>query len=514
MMLDSGIRECQTMNPLILVVDDDETQRKMLQKILSREGYDVEVASGGREALEKFREKRADVVVTDIRMPHVDGLELFHEIKRLDHDAPVILMTAYGDTQSAVEVMAEGAFYYLTKPVELSHLKVLIKKAVENRALLEENRRLREEVGEKYGFGNIIGRSDRMKEVYTALRKVAESDVTVLLLGETGTGKELAARAIHYNSPRSRHAFRKVSCASTPEALLESTLFGHEKGAYTGADSREIGMFESADKGTIFLDEIGEINHGVQVKLLRFLQERQFERVGGTQTIKVDARVIAATNLDLDKAVQEGKFRKDLYYRLNVVSIRMPPLRERKEDIPLLVDHFLEKYKDKSGGDAKKVSAEVLSVLACHDWPGNVRELENLIEGAIVMGDGDTIQISDLPASIRGSISVSGSGEMISQAFGKGLSEKESGVFYPSQASGKGLGEGGMGDFPNGEIPPDGISLDQLEESLIKRYIIKALQQTGGNQTQAARKLGIRRRKLQYRMKKYGISAQAFCKKA
>jgi len=396
-------------------------------------------------------------------MPGMDGLQLFHEIRTLDRNASVILITAYGDIQSAVQAMAEGASYYLTKPMDanrLSHLKVLIRKAVENRALLEENRRLREEVSDKYGFVNIVGRSTTMEEVYTALRKVAESDVTVLLLGETGTGKELAARAIHYNSPRKRYPFKKVSCASFPESLLESVLFGHEKGSYTGADARRIGMFESADKGTIFLDEIGEISQNVQVKLLRFLQERQFERVGGTETIKVDARVIAATNLELEKAVQEGKFRKDLYYRLNVVPISMPPLREKKEDIPLLVEHFLEKYKDKIGGKVKQISAEALSVLMRHDWPGNVRELENCIERAIVMGEEDTIQLSDLPATICGSASTCAPGEIID------------------------------------EIPPDGISLDQVEKGLI----VKALSQTKGNQTEAARKLGITRRTLQYRM--------------
>ena len=476
------------MKPLILVVDDDGTQCKMLQKILIREGYEVKTATGGRDALEKFRERRADVVVTDIKMPDMEGLQLFHEIRQLDHEASVILITAYGSIQSAVQAMAEGASYYLTKPVDVNHLKVLIRKAVENQALLKENRRLREEISVKYGFGSIVGRSDKMREVYTALRKVAESDIAVLLLGETGTGKELAAHAIHYNSARRRCPFKKISCASFPEALLESVLFGHEKGAYTGADARSIGMFESADRGTIFLDEIGEVSQNVQVKLLRFLQEKQFERVGGTQTIEVDARVIAATNLDLEKAVQEGKFRKDLYYRLNVVPISMPSLRERKKDIPLLVDHFLQKHKDKrrdvrsdtqdakQGEDGsspgsskvKQVPTEVLSVLMDHDWPGNVRELENCIERAIVMGEGDTIRLLDLPAAIRSGASAHASDEIVD------------------------------------EIPSDGILLDQVEKNLI----IKALRQTNGNQTEAAKILGISRRTLQYRMyKKYKISA-------
>lgn len=458
------------MKPIILVVDDEETQRKMLQKILIREDYEVEIAAGGQDALEKFKERKAHVVVTDIKMPDMDGLQLFHEIKRIDHDASVILITAWADLKSAVQAMAEGASYYLTKPVDVNHLKVLIKKALENRILLEENRRLREEVSEKYGFGSIVGRSDRMKEVYAALKKVAESDINVLLLGETGTGKELAAHAIHYNSPRRRHPFKKISCASFPETLLESALFGHEKGSYTGADSRRIGMFESADKGTIFLDEVGEINQSVQVKLLRFLQEKQFERVGGTQTIQVDARVIAATNLDLEKAVQEGRFRKDLYYRLNVIPISMPPLRERMEDVSLLVSHFLEKYKDKSGGKVKQISDEALSILMNHNWPGNVRELENCIERAIVMGEGDVILPLDLPTVIHGIELSHPTDELID------------------------------------EIPSDGISLDQLERDLI----VKALKQSNGNQTEAAKMLGISRRKLQYRMDKHGITIHGF----
>ena len=456
------------MNSLILVVDDDETQRQMLQKILVREGYDVQIAAGGQEALEMFKEVPADVVVTDVKMPDMDGLRLFREVKRLQHDASVILITAYGSIQSAVQAMAEGASYYLTKPVDVNHLKVLIRKAVENAALLAENRRLREEVSAKYEFGNIVGCSSRMEEIYAALRKVAESDVTVLLLGETGTGKELAARAIHYNGPRKRYPFVKVSCASFPESLLESALFGHEKGAYTGAITRKIGMFESAEKGTIFLDEIGEIGQSVQVKLLRFLQEKQFERVGGTQTIEVDARVIAATNLELGKAVDEGGFRKDLYYRLNVVPISMPPLREKKEDLPLLVDHFLEKYKDKGSGEVMQLSVDAISALVCHDWPGNVRELENCIERAVVMGEGDVIQFSDLPAAIQENVPMDGDTRLA------------------------------------GEIQSNGISLEQLEKNLI----VKTLRRTKGNQTEAGRILGISRRKLQYRMDKYGISAK------
>lgn len=451
------------MKPTILIVDDDETQRTMLKKMLVREGYDVETASGGRDALEKFRETSADVVVTDIKMPDMNGLELFHEVNRINQDTSVILMTAYGSIESAVQAMAEGASYYLTKPVEPNHLKVLIKKALESKNLLAENRQLREEVMTRYGFGQIVGHSSKMQEIYVALKKVAESDATVLLLGETGTGKELAAHAIHYNSNRKDHSFVKVSCASLPETLLESTLFGHEKGAYTGADSRQIGMFEKADKGTIFLDEIGEINQNVQVKLLRFLQEKEFERVGGTQTIKVDARVIAATNTDLDKAVQELRIRKDLYYRLNVVQICMPPLRERREDILLLTEHFLEKHKDKGNGKIKSISPEVLSIFEQQDWPGNVREIENCIERAIVMGKGEMIQPSDLP------------------------------VYMLSVCS------------PISSLSvSDANSLEEVEKDLI----IKALKKTGGNQVKAARSLGISRRTLQYRMGKYGISAR------
>lgn len=453
---------------LILIVDDEESQRKMLQKILIREGYEVEIAGSGQEALELFRELGADVVVTDIRMPDIDGLQLFHEIRGIDHDASVILITAYGKLDVAVQAMADGASYYLTKPVDVNHLKVLIKKALEGKKLLEENKRLREEVSERYGFSNLVGQSKKMQEVYETLKKVADTDVTVLLLGETGTGKELAARAIHYSSNRKSYPFVKVSCASFPEALLESALFGHERGSYTGADTRRIGMFETADKGTIFLDEIGEINQTVQVKLLRFLQEKQFERIGSNQIIKVDSRVIAATNLEIEKAVREGKFRKDLYYRLNVVSISMPTLREKKDDIPILVEHFLEKYKDKSVGKKKQISDKALSILMSHDWLGNVRELENCIERAIVMGEGEIIMPSDLPKTIRSAETNYSENEIID------------------------------------EIPENGLSLDEVEKNLM----IKALQQTEGNQTEAAKMLGISRRKLQYRMDKYGISAK------
>ncbi|MGB9597196.1 MAG: sigma-54-dependent transcriptional regulator, partial [Candidatus Poribacteria bacterium] len=279
------------MKPLILIVDDEETQRIVLKKMLTREGYDVETASSGTDALSRFKKVIADVVVTDIKMPDISGLELFKEVKSLNPDTAIILMTAYGSIESAVQAMADGALYYLTKPIDPNQLKLLIKKALENKTLIEDN----QSIEVKYGFGQIVGQSPKMREIYSSLRRVAESDVTVLLLGETGTGKELAAHAIHYNGPRKDQPFVKVSCATLPETLLESALFGHEKGAYTGADTRQIGMFEKADKGTIFLDEIGDINQNVQIKLLRFLQERVFERVGSTQPIKVDVRVIAAT---------------------------------------------------------------------------------------------------------------------------------------------------------------------------------------------------------------------------
>ncbi len=446
------------MRPLILIVEDEETQRIVLKKLLNREGYDVETASSGIDALAKFKEFIADIVVTDIKMPDISGLELFKEVKRLNPDTAVILMTAYGSIESAVQAMADGALYYLTKPIDPNQLKSLIKKAIENKSLIKETGQTTDE---KYGFGQIVGQSEKMQEIYSSLKRVAESDVTVLLLGETGTGKELAAHAIHYNSPRREHPFVKVSCATLPETLLESALFGHERGAYTGADSRQIGMFEKANKGTIFLDEIGDINQNVQIKLLRFLQEREFERVGGTQPIKVDVRVIAATNVDIEKAVEDMKIRRDLYYRLNVVQIKMPPLRERKEDIPILVEHFLKKHKDKANGKVKRVSDEVLSIFDAHDWPGNVRELENCIERAIVMGKDDVIQPHDLPSYLVS-------------------------TYYQNSLVNMQMSN----------------SLDNIERNLI----IRALKKSGGSQVEAAKTLGISRRKLQYRMGKYGIS--------
>jgi len=451
------------MKPLILIVDDEETQRIVLKKMLTREGYDVKTASNGIDALDRFREATADVIVTDIKMPDMSGLELFKEVKRLNPDTSVILMTAYGSIESAVQAMADGALYYLTKPIDPNQLKLLIKKALENKNLIIENGQSDRNIADKYGFGQIVGQSQKMQEVYSALRRVAESDVTVLLLGETGTGKELAAHAIHYNSSRKDYPFVKVSCASLPETLLESALFGHERGAYTGADTRQIGMFERANKGTIFLDEIGDINQNVQIKLLRFLQEKEFERVGGTQPIKVDVRVIAATNVDIEKAVEEMKIRRDLYYRINVVQIKMPPLRERKEDIPLLTEHFLEKHKNKANGKVKKVSPEVMSIFEAHDWLGNVRELENCIERAIVMGKDDIIQPYDLP------------NYLIPSHYQNPLTNTS-----------------------------DTNSLDSIERNLI----IKALKKSGGSQVEAAKLLGISRRKLQYRMGKYRISAK------
>lgn len=445
------------MSALVLVVDDDETQRNILKKVLLREGYNVELSADAKSALEQFITLRPDIVVTDVRMSGMSGLDLFYEIKKIDENVPVIIITAFGTIESAVQVMADGACYYLTKPLDLKQLKALIKKALGGKITYE---REGADDHSTYGFGNMVGQSAKMQEIYSILRKVSSSDLTVLITGETGTGKELAAHAIHDNSPRRNYPFVKVSCASIPETLLESALFGREKGAYTGADTRQIGMFEYADKGSIFLDEIGELNHNVQLKLLRFLQEKKFERVGGIQTISVDVRVIAATNVDLEKAVQESKIRKDLYYRLNVVQVHMPPLRERRDDIPLLVEHFLRKYKDKSGEIIKRISPEALSLLMQHDWPGNVRELENCIERAIVMSKGETIEVSDLPEYIY-----------------------------------EGVNEAGSERYS---------SLEEIE----RNHIIRALKEAEGVQVKAAKILGISRRQLQGRLKKYGINVE------
>ncbi|MFQ6094221.1 MAG: sigma-54-dependent transcriptional regulator, partial [bacterium] len=359
----------------ILVIDDDESLSRILEHQLTEDGHRVTTASDGQRGIDLFKKDGFDIVLTDIQMPELDGLEVLKEVKRLNREAIVILITAYGTIENAVEACHLGADDYITKPFSRQQLRFAIEKALKLKSLITENIQLQTELTERYQFDNIIGRSAVMEEVFRLAGRVAQSEATVLILGESGTGKELVARAIHYNSPRRKKRFVPVNCASIPANLMESELFGYVKGAFTGALKDKKGRFELAHGGTIFLDEVGDLRADLQAKLLRFLQEREFERVGGAETIKVDVRIIAATNKDLEKLIREERFREDLYYRLSVVPILLPPLRERKEDIALLVDHFLNKYGNER---SFTINERAMKVLAEYDWPGNVRELENV----------------------------------------------------------------------------------------------------------------------------------------
>ena len=453
--------------PVILVVDDDLDQASMIKKILSREGYTVVSVTSGRAALEFASQNPVDLMITDLRMPEMDGLELFKAIKEIRPESLTIIVTAYATVESAVEAMKEGVYDYLTKPLKMEEMKLVVERALEAKMLRDENIYLKRELSQRFSFGQIIGKSKKMQEIYEIIEHVAQTDATVMIYGESGTGKELVARAIHYSGKRKGKPFIAVSCSAFPETLLESELFGYEKGAFTGAYARKPGRFELADGGTLFLDEVGEIKPEIQVKLLRVLQDKAFERLGGKETIKVDVRIIAATNKDLEKEVAMGRFREDLYYRLNVIPIYLPPLRERKEDIPLLAEHFLRIYSEKNGKSIKRISPEAMEALVNYSWPGNVRELENVIERMVVLGTGDEITVSQLPERIRNSKIADISTNLE--------------VF---------------------EIPDEGISLEDVEKMLI----MKALAKANGNKSKAAKLLGITRRTLQYRLRKHGLA--------
>lgn len=387
----------------ILIADDEPNIRRVLEAVLSKEGYQVIAAENAKRALDAVSSNTSiDVLVSDLIMPDMNGVELLEAARQINPSISVIMITAHGTIKSAVDAMRLGAFDYITKPFDMDELKVVVKKALERRRLIDENRELRQQLKTRYRFDNIIGVSSAMQEVFRLVERVAGTRASVLIRGESGTGKELIARALHFNSNRSQNPFVPVACVALSEQLLESELFGHEKGAFTGAVAQKPGRFEMAHTGTLFLDEIGDIPGQVQMKLLRVLQEREFERVGGLKTIKVDVRLVTATNHDLEQAVKDSKFREDLYYRLQVVQIYIAPLRERTEDIPPLVEHFIEKYSSDNGKDIKYVSPEALELMMSYRWPGNVRELENVIERAIVLADPDTQLITPdiLPMSL------------------------------------------------------------------------------------------------------------------
>ena len=390
----------------ILIVDDEKNYLLVLSEVLKDEGYEVLAAQGGHEALEIQKSSDLDLILTDMKMPAMDGIELLENIKALDPDLPVIMMTAHGTIDKAVEAMQKGAYSYILKPFDNERLTIYVKKAVALYQVVKDNRRLRETVESQYRFGNFIGKSKPIRDVFEMIRKVAPASATVLVEGESGTGKELVAKSIHFNSPRRDRPFIAVNCSALAESLLESELFGHEKGAFTGAVARKKGRFELADHGTLFLDEIGELSQNLQVKLLRVLQEKSFELVGGTRPITADIRIIAATNKSLKEEMISGRFREDLFYRLNVVRIGLPPLKRRKEDIRLLVNHFIDKYASERKVDiaVKGVDQEVDRLFFNYSWPGNIRELENLIERVMILCPNDTVRVSDLPMDFRDNV--------------------------------------------------------------------------------------------------------------
>lgn len=451
----------------VLVVEDKSAMQQMLSATLAGEGYEVDIASNGKDAIHKAKNKRYDLVLTDLKLPGADGLEVLSEVKEIDPEMSVIVMTAYGTVETAVEAMKVGAFDFITKPFDTDRLSLLIKRALENRRLVAENTLLREELAQTYGLTEIIGKSNRIKEATDLVQKVAPSDTTALLLGESGTGKELFARAIHYLSSRKEGPFVAINCAAIPRELLENELFGSEKGAFTSSHARKMGKFEIAERGTIFLDEIGDMDISLQAKLLRVLQEKKFERLGGTKTIDVNVRVIAASNIDLKNAIRKRTFREDLYYRLSVFPIQIPPLRERREDIAALAEHFINRFCRELNKKTKKLSREALSLMERYHWPGNVRELENTIERAIILCEGKTITPDQIAIRLPSSAE-------IRLREGAGLKE----VAALAQA--------------------------EAERSLIKRV----LTQTNGNKKKSAEILKIDYTTLFEKLKKYGLQTR------
>ena len=450
----------------ILIVDDEKNYLVVLEALLRPEGYEIITADNAVDALRLVRESDLDLIITDMKMLGMSGMELLEECKKLIPELPLIMMTAYGTIELAVEAIKKQAFDYITKPFKNEELKLTVIKALESYRLTKENRLLREALSERYNYGNIIGKSKSMLKIYDLINKVARSKASVLITGSSGTGKELIAKAVHYNSPRKDQPFISINCGALTETLLETELFGHEKGAFTGAIAMKRGRFELADRGTLFLDEVGEMPQALQVKLLRVLQEMEFERVGGTRTFRVDVRILAASNRNIKEDVTNGLFREDLFYRLNVMNLELPPLRERIDDIPLLVKHFIKKYRTENNKNRIELSPEAWKALYNYSWPGNVRELENVIERALVLNSGGAIMLDDLPEELT-------------------AEEAEFDVerFIP----------------PN---MPLSTTLEKIEESLIR----KALARCNNVQAHAAKRLGITKSLIQHKMKKYKIT--------
>ena len=453
----------------ILVADDEKSMREFLDIMLRKEGYKVSLASNGEEVLKLIEKDIFDLALLDIRMPKLDGIAALKKVKALSPETIVIIITAYASADTAIKAMKEGAYDYITKPFKVEEIKLIIKNALEKKNLQRENILLKQVVRDRYHFENIIGQSPKMLELYDLLEKVSPTKTNILIAGESGTGKELVAKAIHYNSPRKDKPFVTLNCGAIPEPLIESELFGHMKGAFTDAIATKKGLFEVADEGTIFLDEISELPLMMQVKLLRVLQDKEFKRVGGTEDIRVDVRILSATNKDLEEAVREKRFREDLFYRLNVIQIRIPSLRERKEDIPLLTNHFLKKYAEDLGKHITQVSPEVVRILIHYDYPGNVRELQNIIERAMAL---ETTQ------------------ELTAQNLKSYLEEQ-----LPLK----------KGPFDL-EIPKEGIDLEKVVEDLERTLLLKALERTKGIKKKAAELLHINFRSMRYRLEKYGLN--------
>jgi two-component system, NtrC family, response regulator PilR len=460
------------MKPRILVVDDEESIREFLNIMLKKEGYDVTCVEDGQKAMDILKKKTFEMVISDLQMPHVTGLELLKFVKENYPDLLFMLITAFGTTETAVEAMKLGAYDYITKPFKLDEVRINISNALKSKTLESENRTLKRELTKEYSFQNLVGNSAAMHVIYDLIKRVSDSPTNVLITGESGTGKEMIAKAIHYNGPFKDKAFISVNCGAIPESLMESEMFGHKKGSFTGAVVDKAGLFEAADGGTLFLDEVGELPLTIQVKLLRSIQERIIRRVGSTEDTHVTVRIIAATNRDLEAMVKDGSFRQDLFYRLNVIQIRSPSLRERRDDIVILAKHFLKKYNERLNKNISGISQEALNVLKSYDYPGNVRELENIIERTVALEPGASILPESLPAIVN---TTSGSKQMVSS-------------------------EGIV-------ITEEGVDLDKIIGQIEKELIIKAIHAANGIKKRAAKLLGITFRSMRYRVEKYNLGA-------
>ena len=460
----------------ILVVDDEPSMREMLRIVLRRDGYEVTIAENGRDAIEQLKRSQVDLLLSDIKMPDVTGVEVLRAAKEINRDIVAFMMTAHASTSTAVEAMRLGAVDYFTKPFSMDELRLKIRQHLETHRLKQENVLLKKALNTRYEFSNIIGRSEPMLDVFRMVETVAKTNSTVLITGESGTGKDLVARAIHYNSLRGDHPFVALNCGGVPETLLESELFGHMRGAFTGADSNKKGLMEVAERGSIFLDEIGEMNAAMQVKLLRVLQDRRFRRLGGTEEVQADIRIIAATNQDLPRLVTEGRFREDLFYRINVIPMHLPPLRERREDIPLLAEHFLEKYAEQMHKPVLTISHEASVLLQGYGWPGNVRELENVIERAVALEQSPTVLPDSLPLDVR-------------------------------EGRGQPTVPGAQSQIAVAPLPDlgEGFDLEARGEDFYRHYMALALERAGGVQVKAAEMLGMSFRSFRYYAKKFNV---------